>query len=94
MNNKVLTNFRSHPTLRFDNHQSVFKIENKVYLISEGVVRQIIPQRICQTNIGEPYMNLLYLFYIFADVEPEDSTYGESIYFAPKHEEALRQLLS
>lgn len=94
MNNHVLTNFRDHPTLRYDDLQSVFKIDGKVYLISEGVVRQITPLSIRQTNLGEPYVNLIYLFFLFADAEPEEQPYEEAIYFAPEHEKALRQLIN
>lgn len=93
MNNRVLTNFRDHPSLRYDDPQSVFKIDDKVYLISEGVVRQITPLSIRQTNLGEPYVNLIYLFFLFADAEPEEHPYEEAIYFAPEHEKALRELL-
>lgn len=94
MNNHVLTNFRDHPTLRYDDPQSVFKIENKVYLISDDVVRQIIPKSIRHTNLGEPYVKLIYFFFLFADAEPEERPYEEAIYFAPEHEEALRQLIN
>lgn len=66
MNNRVLSNFRDHPSLRYDDSQSVFKIDNKVYLISEGVVRQIIPKSVQLNNIGDPYRDLVRLNYFFA----------------------------
>jgi hypothetical protein len=91
MNNKVLTNFRDHPSLRYDDPQSLFKIDDKVYLISEGVVRQIMPRQMVNTNIGEPYKALTRFYFVFAD--DSQKTYMESIDFAPKHEESLRQLL-
>jgi hypothetical protein len=101
MTNKVLTNFRDHPSLRFDDPKSVFKIDDKVYLISEGVVRQILPQSVQLTNIGEPYRNLVRLNYFFAaeahlfdftDVLNEQ--HQLCIDFAPEDEEALRQLIN
>ena len=93
INNKVLTNFRDHPSLRYDDPQSVFKIDDKVYLISEGVVRQIIPAHIAHTNIGEPYAKLVRLYFLFADDDTVKLEYEECIDLAPEHEEALRQLL-
>ncbi len=99
--NPVFTNFRDHPSLRFDDEQLVFKIEGKVYLISESVVRQIIPKSVQLTNIGEPYRNLVRLNYFFAaeahlfdftDVLNEQ--HQLCIDFAPEHKEALRQVLS
>jgi hypothetical protein len=87
MNNKVLTNFRDHPSLRHDDPKSIFKIDDKVYLISDGVVRQIIPTRIARTNIGEPYRDLVRLYF-------QGEEYEVCIDFAPEDEEALRQLLS
>lgn len=101
MNNRVLTNFRDHPSLRYDDPQSVFKLDGKVYLISEGVVRQIIPKSLQRDNIGEPYRNLLQLNYLFADdqriFDPHDVIYGHyesRIIFAPEDEKALRQLFN
>jgi Mg2+ and Co2+ transporter CorA len=100
MDNKVLTNFRDHPSLRFNDPQSVFKIDDKVYLISEGVVRQIKPKSVQLTNIGEPYRNLVRLNYFFsAEAHLFDFTdvlneqHQLCIDFAPEDEEALRQLL-
>ena len=93
MNNKVLTNFRDHPSLRFDPEQLVFKIDDKVYLIREGVVSRILPQSVQLTSIGEPYRNLVRLNYFFT-AEVHDEYYCLIIDFAPEHEEALRQLLS
>lgn len=92
--NKVLTNFRDHPSLRYDDPKSIFKIDGKVYLISEGVVRQITPLSTRQTNLGEPYVTLIYLFFLFADAEPVEHPYEEAIYFDPEDEEALRQLIN
>jgi hypothetical protein len=94
MNNKVLTNFRDHPSFRFDEPQSVFKIDDKVYLIREGVVRPILPSYIDEDNIGEPYKKLIYLYFIFGDEVIGVYSTLERICFAPEHEEALRQLLS
>lgn len=94
MNNHVLSNFRDHPSLRFDDHQSVFKIEDKVYLITEGTVREIIPKSVRLTNLGEPYVKLIYFFFLFSDAEPVEHPYEEAIYFDPEDEEALRQLIN
>lgn len=94
MSNKVISNFRDHPSLRYDDPQSVFKIDDKVYLISEGVVRQIIPAHIAYTNIGEPYAKLVRLYFLFADENTVKLEYEEGIDFAPEDEEALRQLLN
>jgi hypothetical protein len=100
MNNKVLTNFRDHPSLRYDDPQSVFKIDDKVYLIKEDVVRQIRPLSIRHTNLGEPYAKLVRLNYFFAAEEHLfdftdvlDKQHQLYIDFAPEDEEALRQLL-
>lgn len=93
MNNHVLTNFRNHHSLRFDPEQLVFKIDDKVYLISEGVVRQIIPKSVFVTNIGEPYRNLARLVYVFVD-EDINTKYDSVIDFAPEDEQALRQLIN
>jgi hypothetical protein len=93
MTNKVLTNFRDHPTLRNYAYQSVFKIEGKLYLLSEGVVQEIIPKGIQKDNIGEPYRNLVNLNFVFKDSNLNDWNFYR-IHFAPEHEEALRQLLS
>lgn len=93
MNNRVLTNFRDHPALRFNDEKLLFKIDDKVYLISEGVVRQIIPAHISHTNIGEPYAKLVRLYFLFADENTAKLEYEECIDFAPEDEEALRQLL-
>ena len=87
MTNHVLTNFRDHPSLRHDDPQSVFKIDGKVYLISGGVVQQIFPTKIARTNIGEPYRDLVRLYF-------QGEEYEVCIDFAPEHEEALRQLLN
>lgn len=89
MNNRVLTNFRDHPTLRYDDPQSVFKIDGKVYLIRENKVSKIIPVKVIHTNIGEPYRDLV-RFYFYED---DGTQWLEGIDFAPEHEEALRQLL-
>lgn len=94
MSNCVLTNFRDHPALRYDDPQSVFKIDDKVYLISEGTVRQILPAHIAQNNIGEPYAKLVRLYFLFADDNTEKLEYEECIDFDPEHEEALRQLIN
>lgn len=103
MNNRVLKNFRDHQALHFDDEKLVFKIDDKVYLISEGVVRQIIPKSVQLTNIGEPYHKLVRLGYFFAsephlfDFTPlldEQEYLWSCIDFAPEHEEALRQLLN
>ena len=95
MTNKVLTNFRDHPTMQFDDEQLVFKIEDKVYLISnERTVRQILPAHITHTNIGEPYAKLVRLYFLFADDDTVKLEYEECIDFAPEHEEALRQLIT
>ena len=90
MNNPVLANFRDHPTLRYDDPQLVFKIDDKVYLIREGVVFRILPVKVVDTNIGEPYKDLV-RFYFYED---DGTQWLEGIDFAPEHEEALRQLLS
>ncbi len=92
MDNKVLTNFRDHPSLRYNDPQSVFKIDDKVYLISEDVVRQILPQSVTATNISEPYQKLVRLNYFFS-AEVHDENYRLSIDFAPEHGKALRELL-
>jgi hypothetical protein len=90
MNNKVLTNFRDHPSLRFDDPKSVFKIDDKVYLIREGEVSRIIPVKVVDTNIGEPYKDLV-RFYFYED---DGTQWLEGIDFAPEDEEALRQLIN
>jgi hypothetical protein len=90
MNNKVLTNFRDHPTLRFDDLKSVFKIDDKVYLISEGVVRQILPRQLLNINTGKPYGVLTRFYFVFAD--DSGSAYMEFIDFSPEHKKALRRL--
>jgi hypothetical protein len=90
MNNKVLTNFRDHPSLRFDDPKSVFKIDDKVYLIREGEVSRIIPVKVVDTNIDEPYKDLV-RFYFYED---DGTQWLEGIDFAPEDEEALRQLIN
>lgn len=37
MSNKVIENFRDHPSLRCDDSKFIFKIDDKVYLIREGI---------------------------------------------------------
>jgi hypothetical protein len=93
MNSRVLTNFRDHPSLRFDDAKSVFKIEGKLYLLSEGVVQEIIPKGIQKDNIGEPYRNLVNLNFVFKDSTLNDWNFYR-IHFAPEDEQALRQLIS
>lgn len=89
--NKVLTNFRDHHSLRFDPEQLVFKIDDKVYLISESTVDQILPKQIEHTDIGEPCRDLVRLWFKFA--EDAENHYMEGIDFAPEHEQALLKLL-
>jgi len=93
MTNKVLTNFRDHPALRFDDHQSVFKIDDKVYLIREGVVRQIIPQSIRRTNVGEPYRTIVRFYFTFIE-DKVNSLDMESMDFIPKDEKQLQELFN
>jgi hypothetical protein len=90
MTNKVLSNFRNHPTMQFDDEKLVFKIDDKVYLIRGGAVSRILPVKVVDTNIGEPYKDLV-RFYFYED---DGTQWLEGIDFAPEHEEALRQLLS
>lgn len=101
MTNKVLSNFRDHPTMQFDDEQLVFKIDDKLYLIREGVVRQIIPKSVQLTNIGDPYRDLVRLNYFFAAeshlfdfTDALNEQHQLCIDFAPEHEEALRQLIN
>ncbi|QIW88517.1 hypothetical protein [Pseudanabaena phage PA-SR01] len=93
MNNRVLKNFRDHPALRFDDEKLVFKIDDKVYLISGSVVRQILPQSITATNIGDPYRLLVRLRFYFADEAIQEHQYEEIVDFAPEHTTTLRELL-
>lgn len=65
--NKVIENFRDHPSLKHDSAKLVFKIDAKLYSIIDGIVRQIIPVSIRSTNIGEPYRDLLRLKFVFVD---------------------------
>jgi hypothetical protein len=90
--NKVFENFRDHPGLRDDSTQFVFKIDQNMYLISDGILRKIIPKAIRRTNIGEPYANLVRLEFVYAD--NADDEYGECVDFSPDHETELRQLIS
>lgn len=89
--NRVIENYRDHPTLRYDSIKIVFKIEGKVYAIIDDVVRQIIPRTVSLTNIGDPYRKLIRLEFVFAD-NPDDE-YGEYADFHPDFETELRQLL-
>ena len=88
----VITNFRDHPSLRYDDCKLVFKIDDKTYLISEKAVRQIIPKSIFLTNIGEPYKSLVRLTFVFVD-EDVNTEYDEVIDFDSDYEEELRGLL-
>jgi predicted solute-binding protein len=64
---KVFENYRNHPSLQHDETALVFKIGDKVYLIGDDTVRQIIPRTVQKTNIGEPYKDLARMCFVFAD---------------------------
>lgn len=72
--------------------QLVFRIEGKIYLIEGNCVRQILPKKVHQTNIGEPYTDLIRLNFVFAD--ESDDEYGECIDFDPRDEIELRQIIA
>lgn len=88
--NKAFENFRNHPALKHELIKLVFKIDSKWYSIIDGIVRQIIPQSVQRTNIGEPYRDLVRLDFVFAD--DEDAEYGECIDFDLENEKELIQL--
>lgn len=89
--NKAIENFRNHPALSYDPLKLVFKIESKVYSIIDGIVRQIIPQNIRRTNIGDPYRDLVRLNFVFVD--DADNEYGECIDFSLDDETALLEVV-
>ena len=87
MKTTVIENFRDHLALRWNDPKYVFKLDDKIYLLEHGVIRQIISRGICHTNIGEPYAKLVRLDYVFADESDEEYPY--CIDFDPKYEEEL-----
>ena len=89
---KVIENYRHHPTLQYDSLKIVFKIEKKVYLIIDGIIRQIIPKGTRHTNIGEPYAELVRLEFVFVD--DADNEYGECIDFDPAFEAELLEVIA
>lgn len=68
---KPIQNFRDHPALKHESHQSIFAIEQKLYLYNEECVRRIFALKIQRTNIGEPFCELAR--FIFVIGEDEDS---------------------
>jgi hypothetical protein len=69
---KPITNYRDHPTLKYDSQQSVFVIEQKMYLLTEDCVVRIVPLSLDRTNIGEPYAELVrFSFKIDEQIEIE-----------------------
>jgi hypothetical protein len=69
---KPVTNYRDHPALKYDYQQSVFVIEQKMYLLTEDCVVRIMPLSLDRTNIGEPYAELVrFSFEIDEKVEVE-----------------------
>ena len=70
---KPIQNFRDHPLLQCDSHQSIFTIEQKLYLHTEQYIRRIIPVRIQRTtDIGDPFRELARFVFIIGG--NEDST--------------------
>jgi hypothetical protein len=56
---KPVSNYRDHPTLKYNCQQFVFAIKQKMYLLTEDCVVGIIPLSLDYTNIGEPYVELI-----------------------------------
>lgn len=87
---KVFENYREHPALEYDDHELVFKIDARVYIIRNGFINQIIPTAVRKTNIGDPYRDLCRLCFVCTD---NSDKYEECIDFDFKFEDDLKQLL-
>lgn len=69
----MIHNFRDHPNLKYDLRQSVFVIEQKLYVYNEESVRRILPVKIQRTTMGEPFRELArFVFLIGEDEESID----------------------
>jgi len=61
---KPVTNFRNHPTFKYDSVEYIFNIGSGLYLLTEQEVIEILPDNeIEETNIGEPYQTLVRFSY-------------------------------
>lgn len=77
---KLITNFRNHSALKYNSVQYIFNIGSGLYLLTEQEVRQILPDKIQYTNIGEPYHDLVRFNYRHIvedkwdsiDIDPKD----------------------
>lgn len=69
---KPIQNFRDHPSLQYDSHQSIFTIKQKLYLHTEQYIRRIIPVKIQRTTIGDPFRELARFVFVIGG--NEDST--------------------
>lgn len=90
--NKVFKNYRDHPALRYDGLRLVFKIDDKVFLIEDGIVKHIKVVSFIETNIGEPYRKLVRLTFISFDVDNLD-VYEDCIDFHISDQQDLIELL-
>lgn len=90
--NKVFENYRDHPTLRYNGLRLVFKIDDKVFLIEDGIVKHIKVVSIQETNIGEPYKKLVRLTYISFNADNLD-VYEDCIDFHISNQQDLIKLL-
>lgn len=88
--NRVFENYREHPALKYDDHELVFKIDTKVYIIRESFISQIIITAIKKTNIGDPYRDLCRLCFVYVDDTDE---YEGCVDFDFRFEDELKQLL-
>ncbi len=66
---KVFENYRSHPALKYDGQKLVFKIDDQVYLIEDGFVKNIKPIDVEYSNIGEPFRKLARLSFVYDNKE-------------------------
>jgi hypothetical protein len=90
--NKVFKNYRDHPALRYDGLRLVFKIDDKVFLIEDGIVKHIKVVSIQETNIGEPYRKLVRLTFITFNADNLD-VYEDYIDFHISDQQDLIELL-
>lgn len=69
---KPIQNFQDHPQLKYNSHQSIFTIEQKLYLHTEQCIRRIIPIKIQRITIDDPFRELARFVFVIGG--NEDST--------------------
>lgn len=89
--NKVFQNYRDHPSLKFDGLRLVFNLNNKVFLIEDGIVKNIEVTSIEETNIGEPFRKLVRLNFLNIG---ESGVYEDCIDFHISEQKDLEKLMN